>query len=126
MFNLETRLLLALGHTIRKIDGTGTFRFDLPDFTPDSILYIEDLLSQIADVDALYSSALEDSMAEQVDTLKVNYGAHLALIGQRGTVLLKRLAAFSNVPLVFNQFSGTDLSPSSPKGNPPLAVRSYY
>lgn len=128
-FDLTTRLLLTLGNTIRDIDGTGTYKFVLRDWTPESITYIEELLAKIDTIDVLYDTALEDSMAVRVDTLHLDYSKHLALLAARGNSYLERLSAFSKIPIVYNRFTGSTTArggDNTSKGNPPVSVRSCY
>lgn len=123
-FDLSNRLLLTLGHTVRDTDGTGNITVTLPPFNADSRSHIEDLISQIEALDTQYNSALADSMAERVDNMIVDYPTHLALLASRGTILLQRLSAFSNVPLKFNSFTGQSYGSTASKNA--LSIRNYY
>lgn len=125
-FDVYTRIFLALGYSVREMDGTYHKQVQTPTLSLDGLLESERLLAKIALTHEQYDTALAESMAVELDKLKVDYPKHLALLVQSGTLQLRALSNFVDIPLKTNSFTGETYSLDNRKTANPIAIKSYY
>jgi hypothetical protein len=111
---------------------TISFELGYPDDTLEPILEGQRLqrttaiTSELRDVTDQLKAAIQDSMAQDVGGLKVDFDAHIAQVKTEGTRLLLELAQVSGLPLRYDRFSGRTYPEGSQAylGNP-LSIISY-
>lgn len=102
----QTKALLALGYSLIAIRNN-------PSLFPSSVLedadgmtYIGLILSKLDTLDAEISANTSDSMAEQIQDIKVNYNRYLVQALAKGNRLLRELSTALGVPIIFNKYGG--------------------
>lgn len=113
-FPVQTRSLMALGYSLITIKSQpGLFPPNL--VSVDELQYVEDVLAQLATLDAEIALNTKDAMAEQVQDLKLNYKCYIGQSLALGSRLLNQLSVAISTPIVFNKYGGSQ----------GLAVRNY-
>lgn len=74
-------------------------------FTQAAVDTMSALLQQIADIDAKLTAATEDSMAEKVDSLGLNYRQHVKHLKSEGSRLLRQLSNVTGLKIEYNKYT---------------------
>ncbi len=82
---------------------------------------VDRVILELTELDTLIAAALRDSMAIEVGDLKVNYDAHIAHLRGEASNKLRLLSVLTGLPLLFDRYSGRDLSATG--GNTQYSLR---
>lgn len=88
---------------------------------PDLEVPLLEIIDALTTIDDQLTSARDDSMAEKVGELEVNYAQHVAHLKSEGSRLLRQLEALTEVPLRFDKYRG-----NTPRGSTSTSVISYW
>ena len=114
-FPTQTRALMVLGYSLVTIKSVpGLFPPSL--VSVDDLAFVDGLLTQLDALDAEIALNTKDSMAEQVQDLKLNYNRYLCQALASDTRLLNQLSIALSTPILFNKYGGGSAT----------AVRNYY
>lgn len=77
-----------------------------PTLGPQSLETTNRLLTELETIDQQIADARRDSMAEEIDGMKVNFSAHIAELKADGSRLLRQIANVSGMALKFDRYTG--------------------
>jgi hypothetical protein len=96
---------MALGYSLVTINNQpGLFPPSL--VSVDDLAFIDTLLTQLDAIDADIAANTKDSMAEQVQDLKLNYNRYMVQALMAGSRLLNQLSTAISTPIMYNRYAG--------------------
>lgn len=96
-------ITLTLGHPADSID---------PILGPTAATVAATILNELDGIDQQIIDARGDSMAREIDGIKVDFTAQLVELRAEGSRLLKQLARVSGLPLVYDRYTGRSIQVS--------------
>jgi hypothetical protein len=116
-------ILILLGYGVSPSSQLQLLINHLSEPFPDYIVQrVQTLVQDATEIDEQLNVARADSMALEIDTLKIDYMAHVRHLKSEGSRLLRQLEALVGIELNFDRYSGT-----SPRTNhSSTSVVSYW
>lgn len=109
---MNSELILAvsinLGYGAAIPTEIGVLFDNYPSITPQ----IQSIIDEINQVDTLLAAARGDSMATQIDTIKVDYQQHINYLLDEGTRMLVQLSKLTNLELKYNKYNPDSMTGS--------------
>ncbi len=105
--NTQTKALSALGYSLIAIRNNPSLFPSSVLEDADSMVYVGLLLSKLDALDSEIFDNLSDSMAEEVQDIKLNYNRYLIQANMLGNKLLKQLAIALGTPILQNKYGGS-------------------